>query len=54
MENESKNILIDKARSWCDWQTFDDDKKGWYLKKVARLLLDDKDVLQLMFKDQLN
>jgi len=46
MENESKNILIDKARSWCeayvyDWQTFDEEKRDWYIKKVARLLLDE-------------
>ena len=59
MENEPKNILIEKALIFCeanvhDWQNYDEEMKEWYLKKVARLLMDDPDVLREMFKEQLN
>jgi len=59
MENELKNILTQKALEFCltnvhDWDTFNSEKKEWYIKKVARLLLDDADVLKQMFKDSLN
>ena len=59
MENTAKNILIEKALLFCqqnvhDWDEFDTDKKEWYLKKVSRLLLDDKDILKELFKEQLN
>jgi hypothetical protein len=59
MDEGDINILIEKALIFCqknvyDWEWFDEEKREWYLKKVARLLLEDKNVLDEMFKDQLN
>ena len=59
MENESKNKLIEKTLDYCQQHVYgfsemDEQKREWYLKKVSRLLLDDKDVLKEIFFVQLN
>jgi hypothetical protein len=59
MENEQKNILLEKAITFCehnvhDWLSLSESTQQWYIVQVSKLMLENVDVKTIFFQSQLN